>query len=99
MPDATASSRPWSYWLSVAAVVGAIVVIAVSALHLLAASSAWLTPFNVAVSAGLALLALLSLLAVASDVIGLRIAIPVVLLGRQSLRSSSLSRSHSARSD
>ena len=80
MAKARAASAA-SSWLSIAAVLIALGLVAASTHHLLADSRAWVTPFHAAVSLGLAALALASLPAVAGDVTWLRIAIPIAVLG------------------
>lgn len=63
-----------------AGVLAAAAVIAVAAVRLLGASTAWLTPTSLTVSAVLATLTAASLVAVARDLRGLRIAIAATLL-------------------
>ncbi|MEZ4399136.1 MAG: hypothetical protein R3B06_03910 [Kofleriaceae bacterium] len=79
-PPATRPRSP-ARRASLALVAGAAAVLAATALHLLGASTAWLTPFNVLVSLVLIALTGLSAVGVARDVTALRIGVPAVLLG------------------
>ena len=81
MAEPRPQCRSASRWLSLGTAAAALGLAAVTARHLLAPSSAWLTPFNLAVSLGLVALALASLIAIALDRRWLRIAIPIALLG------------------
>ena len=81
MAEPRPQCRSASRWLSLGTAAAALGLAAVTARHLLAPSSAWLTPFNLAVSLGLVALALASLVAIALDRRWLRIAIPIALLG------------------
>lgn len=73
--------RTASWWWSLVAVLAAVGLAAVSARHLLGASTAWLTPFDVVVSLALVALCVVSVVAALSHRVGLRIAVPALLLG------------------
>lgn len=81
MPEVRPRSRPAPSRAALAPVLAAVAVITVAAVRLLGASTAWLTPTSTTISLILMALTAASLVAVARDVRGLRIAIAASLLG------------------